>query len=470
MYKQRNTITKVINKIVLLTAISIVLTGCTIDADALRNRDIPHLRDIIRQEEQDAENGSSEKAPEDFITVYDTDGFEITTSESVIDMMEEADDSELKSASQLVSDNQNLVSEEYSNYCYSKMSDNSRKIYNEIYVILTEFEEDVVLSTTDKSLIDYAFKCVLVDHPEIFYVSGYSISKYTMGDVIKKITFKGTYTMDKSDAERRRQAVDAYVDRCLAGISLDRPDYEKILYVYKYLIDNNEYDLKSVDNQNILSVCENGRTVCQGYAKMTQLLLNKMGVFCTLVNGEASGGIRQDSDGTIYDSTDLRALADEDGDGWGAHVWNIVCCDGKYYNVDTTWGDASFMFVSAQDDGYVQGPKINYDYLLVPDYMLTSTHRPKPVVDMPVCDSMDSNFYVQEGLYFSEVNSKQLSEVFSNAYAAGKTYETIKCADENVYNDMRDFLFGKEKIFGYIQTNSVKYVEFTERCALTIYL
>lgn len=451
-----------IKKITLvILIISLFLTGCGIGP--ISNLSI--LTDLAAK--QSNENIADENPSG--ISVYGTDGLEITASESVINMMEDEDNKEFKSASSLLKDRQDIITYEDDYYAYSMLGESGKNTYNEILAVLLSMEDDIELTTTDRELIDQCFRCVMVDHPEIFYVTGYSISKFLLGDEIKKITFKGTYTMDKAAADSKRKLVDEYVKKCIEGIDSAWDDYDKIKYVYEYLIKNNEYNLDAPNNQNILSVVENGETVCQGYAKMTQLLLNEIGIFATLVNGQALSGAASD-DGIIYDNSSYSSKFDLDNDGWGAHVWNIVKSNGNYYNVDTTWGDASFLYTDDAAGSYVEGPDINYDYLLVPDTALFNNHSATPVVKMPSCSSMDDNYYVREGLYFTSVDGDKLQSTFNRAYADGKTYLTIKCSDSSVYDKMKDYFFDKEKIFDYLSGTSVRYVEYQERCALMIYL
>ena len=59
-------------------------------------------------------------------------------------------------------------------YAYSKLSEGKQELYLEIRDALVYFEEDVKLSSFDKEEISHVFQCVLNDHPEIFYVEGYS--------------------------------------------------------------------------------------------------------------------------------------------------------------------------------------------------------------------------------------------------------------------------------------------------------
>lgn len=445
---------KITTVIISLTILSCSLCACEYHDNLATARK-------MLEERSGRTSSAGDTSDDTSIAVYDTDGSELLTGESVIDMMEtENGRSDFLSAADLVSSNARLFEDMSSEYAYSKLSDDEKTIYKEIYSVIDSLGSEVLLSTLDTEMIDFTFKAVLVDHPEIFYVTGYSLNKYMMGDKLKKITFSGTYTMSKEMVEEKNNVVDAYVMNVLSGISQNASDYDKAKYVYEYLINNTSYKTDSENNQNILSVCENGVTVCQGYAKMAELLLSRLGLFCTLVNGYAANSTFEGEDGTIY----------EQGESdWGTHVWNIVGVDGEFYNFDVTWGDSSFLFRNQSGD-YVDGDEINYDYLLVPDSMLNSTHLAQPIVDMPACESMDANYYVREGLYFTQVDRGKIAEIFANGYANGDVYVTLKCENATIYDEMREYLFKSEGVFEYLATNNVRYVEYPDRFAFSVYL
>lgn len=332
-------------------------------------------------------------------------------------------------------------------YAYSMLPEEEQTLYLEIRDALIQFEEDVSLSSCDKETISHAFQCVLNDHPEIFYVDGYTYTEYTLGDILKKITFTGTYRYSQEEIRDRQQKIESYVNQCLAGIPTDADDYTKVKYIYEYLIHHTEYDAAAADNQNICSVFIEGKSVCQGYAKATQYLLGRTGIFATLVLGRVAGG--------------------------EGHAWNLVQIDGKYYYVDTTWGDASYQAVGgAANYPGERIPTINYDYLCVSTEQMNLTHTVDNVVELPVCDSMENNYYVREGLYFTEWDEERIERVFQEEYEKGSAYVTLKCAGSGVYRQMQEALIERQGIFRYLDCPDgvVSYSEDEKQYSMSFWL
>lgn len=345
-----------------------------------------------------------------------------------------------------------FLAEEASIYAYNSLTDTERIWYRDIEEILGTFGTEQKISRVclesglDDSDIDRIFQCVLNDHPELFYVEGYSYVKYTRGSKITSILFSGSYTMDFDTAVERRAQIESAAEEILAKVPEDASDYEKVKYVYETLIRDTEYRLDAPDNQNIYSVFINHTSVCQGYAKATQYLLDRLGIECVLVLGTVDTG--------------------------EVHAWNLVKLDGSYYYVDTTWGDASYQISGGGEISDYRMPEINYDYLCVTTAELLRTHSLSGQLPMPVCDATDDNYYVQEGALFLSYDREQMRKLFESAAEQGRTDVTVKCTDSVGYQEIISAMIDGQEIFDYLPENDgrVAYAQNDDQLSLTFWV
>ena len=345
-----------------------------------------------------------------------------------------------------------FLAEDASLYAYNSLTDMEQIWYRDMEEILGTFGTERKISKAclesglDDSDIDRIFQCVLNDHPELFYVEGYSYVRYTRGPKVTSIEFYGSYTMDFDTAVERRAEIEAAAEEILGKVDEDASDYDKVKYVYETLIRNTEYQLNAPDNQNIYSVFVNHTSVCQGYAKATQYLLNRLGVECSLVLGTVDTG--------------------------EVHAWNLVKLDGSYYYVDTTWGDASYQIGGGEEISGFAMPEINYDYLCVTTAELLRTHTLSDQLPMPVCTATENNYYVREGALFLEYDREQMSKLFENAINQGRPDVTVKCTDDLCYREILSALVDGQEIFGYLEGSgkSVAYAQNDKQLSLTFWV
>ena len=307
-------------------------------------------------------------------------------------------------------------------YYYGFLSDSEKKVYRQMTEAFSSMQSGNVIDTLSDDSMNKVVNAIRYDHPELFYLDEIGYVHYTLGGQIQKTTLSVTYT-DSAAAIRSKQGlIDNKVNSIISQLNSGASDYEKVKYVYETVINMTEYDLNASDNQNIISVFVNGRSVCAGYAKAVQYLLNKMGVDTTLTYG-----------------VDLMTGS--------AHAWNLVKIDGQYYYLDATWGDTSYV----NPGGNTFNGGINYGYLNITTDELTRTHAISSEIVMPNCVATDANYYVKEGLYLYSYDADQLRSIFDRAYSEGADSVNFKCASLEVYDSIRHDLVDNSRIFDYLR-------------------
>lgn len=293
-----------------------------------------------------------------------------------------------------------------------------------------ELSEEGINAGLDEAVVDKIFQSVLNDHPELFYVEGYSYTTYTRGLKTVAVEFMGTYSLDRDTAVSRKTEIEKAVEEYLKDAPQTQDDYEKIKYVYERLIRDTDYDLESEDNQNIYSVFVRHSSVCQGYAKAFQYLLNRMGVECILVQGKVL----------------------ETGEG---HAWNMVKSNGNYYYVDTTWGDISYQ--SGEEDI----PQISYDYLCITTARMQRTHSLNRNMRLPVCTATADNYFVREKALFEEYDKEQLARLVDRRLDQGNYLIALQCDSGECYETMLDALLTRKEIFEYVEGTGIDSFAYT---------
>lgn len=113
------------------------------------------------------------------------------------------------------------------------------------------------------------------------------------------------------DLEVAQANFNANAMQILAGAQNLPGDYEKEKFVHDALLEVVSYNMGVEMNQSAYGALVNGQTVCAGYARAFQYLLQQLGIPCYYCTGYAGE----------------------------SHAWNIVALDDGYYNVDATWDD-----------------------------------------------------------------------------------------------------------------------------------
>lgn len=295
-------------------------------------------------------------------------------------------------------------------FYYGQLSKGEQEAYQEILQGVQDNAGEIYVHSEDANRTNELFVLVLKDFPEIFWCDGRARTTSYQGEEAYTV-LKPQYVYDGQQKKEKQEQIEAAVLECLEAAPVDGGDYEKILYVYEYIVDQVEYDEKAEDNQNICSVFVNRRSVCAGYSKATQYLLERLGVFCTYVTGTTQGN--------------------------ESHAWNLVSCEGDYYYVDTTWGDPVFQSAGDKEDR----ESISYDYLCCSDEELFRTHTPDEGAGLPECTEMKWNYYVVNGMYYRECDREQMLKAMNEVISDGGNPSVFKFAGETVYAQAKEALF-----------------------------
>lgn len=411
-------------------ACSLCLSGCGV-LDYFKTSSAPDIEEMLREAAQ--KETQDEKAPEkesgsaaaesvvskeaqtqDYLHVEENQVEEKESSFSKSDMDKKRERIGLSEAGIV-----GLQESQHGNYYFGQLGSAEKILYVEMYQIIALMEEEILLSTTDVSLLPRVYQAVINDHPEFFYLNGYTYTRFMQQGTIKYITFSGRYLYDAAEVERRQAAIDRIVDEKMAEL-VRNDNYETVKAVYEYLILSTEYSMDSPDNQNICSVFLDKKSVCNGYAKAAQYLLNSYGIPCIIVNGSAMGN---------------------------AHAWNIVEIYGAYYHMDVTWGDPSYYASEGEEKSGV--PDIDYSYLDVTTAEISRNHSMDASFSLPVCNAVQDNYFVREGLFLYGYDEGQIKEIFEAARGRGEHMVCIKAYDRQAYQEIYDKLFGEQKIFDY---------------------
>ena len=357
-----------IKKKILAYMLIIVLSAGTAGCSS---RDIEEAADLFRETVQDTLNTGKENAEEDTKEIPEK---EITQEQSAY------------------------------YYGYSILDEESRKVYRQLAAGIESFQEKIPIDPISQEQLEKVMRVLMADHPEYFWTDGTSSYTYQElpGGSIQNMEVQPEYQVAGQEARDLQNQIEAKADQWIQGAP-QGDTYERIKYVYETLIDQVEYQEDSPQNQNIRSVFLEGKTVCMGYSKAAQYLLNRMGIFCTLVTGTVTG------------------------EKPSSHAWNLVKIKDQYYYMDVTWGNPGYLN-PVENDAY-----ISYSYLCCNWDTLAPTHVPDDTIPLPSCEDDSYNYYKNKGRWYDSFDWDQIYKVIQSDLVQGAEMTELRFAGEESY-------------------------------------
>ncbi len=267
--------------------------------------------------------------------------------------------------------------------------DNSEEylyLYETIENCIINFEEQVTfdskynVTVSELATVYNAFKN---DHPERFemmidnqgnnYLTPYG---YSWDGVDKVYSFFPKYYITKDEYNFYMAEIEEKANKLIEDIDVSKiGEYEASKIVYERLCENIDYVLDAPYCHTIYGSLVNGASVCDGYAKAYQFLLNKLGIIAHTVSGNS------------YNPTT----------GVGeAHAWTLVRINGEYYYSDVTWADQTKVFYSY----------LNCDYSTI-----TKDHQfANPGYSIPESSATKDNYFTITGyeLDYEDINTNNI--------------------------------------------------------------
>lgn len=262
-------------------------------------------------------------------------------------------------------------------YYYQQLSDTAKKIYITIENNIEKIkngEDNIPLPASlnevaksnenGKELVANEFQnawdAFVTDKSEYFYLDSSKVC------LVSKITTRGSNTNyeffigkgenanyftkeynSKEEVEDAIKKLENAKNEILENATGN--NYDKILYIHDWIVDNVEYDTSNnPNNSNIYGCLVNKTAICEGYARAYKYLLDELNIPCVLVSGTAI-----DKNGNIE-----------------RHAWNYVYIKNNWYAVDTTWDDPIIIGTGIINES------IKYKYFLKGKENIDKDHNP----------------------------------------------------------------------------------------------
>ncbi len=277
--------------------------------------DTSNVQDYIPEDGEDPYQKVVEEGTDD--SLFDDDFFDkvkdktdyVVTEPEVTDITDEEEAKEIIDNTDVGETGENEEFDPLFYPYYHMLNDRGKRLYKQIYAnsnaLINEFKP--VEDCTPSEWLA-AFDCVFYDHPELFWMN---LERYYEYDYTGRVRKAGLIFYDEiPDVESAKNDFNSSAQAIISQAEGLATDYDKEKFVHDALADRITYQHNSLDQSSYSSI-PNDFTVCCGYAKAFQYLMQQLGI-------------------PTYFTV-----------GWGGemHAWDIIKLEDDYYNVDVTWDD-----------------------------------------------------------------------------------------------------------------------------------
>ena len=254
-------------------------------------------------------------------------------------------------------------------FYYQKMGKLQQTAYHNMLKGVRELADEIQLPQLDGESLYWVFFQMRLDHPEIFWATGFRYKYYQNSP---NFIFIPEYLFKKEKIIEHQKAMNARVEK-LVRPAMKLSEWEKEKYVHDFICENVCYDkLKKPYSHEIIGPLGQGVGVCEGIAKAV-----KMSVGCA---------------GSVVHHCDLCGNNPEKGIKY-RHTWNIVKIG---WCLLIIWMPP--LIIHWEKTGKRQ---IRYDYFNLDDQQIFRDHEPL-IAPAPACTDGDHFYYKEKKLSFTK--------------------------------------------------------------------
>ena len=330
---------------------------------------------------------------------------------------------------------------------YNRLSVEEKHAYIQICSTLKEFGKSTSMiyegNTLDEAKefgkkILSLYREILYEQSEIFWADPYN-SEMVINEIDGKfkVFIEPAYVLEKEDALTKKEKFDEIIKSIVSNANSKPNDFEKIVYVHDYILENCYYDDEIIKNDNFNTTAINaygclmdGKTVCSGYTLAFDAILKRLGYEC---------GVE------FNNYTNFSILT--------GHVWNYCKIEDDYYYFDLTWDDTGF-----DSEYYKQYFDYSYEYFgITKDELSRTNFTLSSDAPTPYCSGTKYNYFIYNGYNFSEYNFETAKEAILKQ--ASQDYAVLRFDSYGKLLEAERDLFKEGKINSILPNKSdIRYI------------
>jgi len=338
---------------------------------------------------------------------------------------------------------------------YESLDNESRDWYNYICSGAKNFEKEIFIgefaseneTTRVAEKIENIYTEIFYEQAEYFWIDPHACNIILKSDGNNhRLYIEPAYTMNESSVTSRKNIFEKELEYIVNNAAKKPSVYDKVLYVYDYLLQNTEYDYEMAKegsgkdfNRSAYGCLVSRKTVCSGYSMAFQLIMRELDIVCG-------------SEFSSYSGFEI-----DDG-----HVWNYCKLDDEYYYFDLTWDDTGF-------DSKEYKPYFDYthDFFAITRDELVKSHTVDKNAPTPYCGGTKYNYFIYNGLNFESYNENEIENAILNRKT--ENYIALRFSSKTELQKARNDLLESGKIYDIIQ--GINNISFTvDESGLHLYI